>query len=337
MAETKYPLIRYLTLDKCFRNKHKRFFIDDLIDACSSAVADYCGEEICCSRRTIFNDIEFMESDAGWSIPLDRLKDGHRVYYRYSNPDFSINSTVLSETDFTKLNEAVTLLERFKGMPSFEWMDDLLIKLQSGFIKSSDTIIDFEQAPFLKGMEFFDTIFNAILYKQTLKVTYNTYNSQKYTWTIHPYLLKQYNNRWFLFGKNASRNGKISNLSLDRIEKITDDSAPYQEGNGQLQQMLENVVGVTFNENSHVENVKLKFSPTRFPYVTTKLIHKSQTIFDEQERIVQLLVMPNKELIAQILQFGSDVEVLQPSSLRQEVKEIAEKMMENYRQCGQEK
>lgn len=76
MADTKYPTIRYQTLNKCFRNKYKRYYIEDLIDACSEAIYDYCGKEIGCSRRTILNDIDFMESSAGWNIDLRRIKDG---------------------------------------------------------------------------------------------------------------------------------------------------------------------------------------------------------------------------------------------------------------------
>lgn len=108
MADTKYPTIRYQTLDRCFRNKYKRYYIDDLIDACSEAIYDYCGKEIGCSRRTILSDIDFMESDAGWRVPLERYKDGRKVYYRYRDTSFTINETLLSETEYNKLNEAVT-------------------------------------------------------------------------------------------------------------------------------------------------------------------------------------------------------------------------------------
>ena len=148
MADTKYPTIRYQTLNKCFRNKYKRYYIEDLIDACSDAIYDYCGKEIGCSRRTILNDIDFMESSAGWNIDLRRIKDGKRVYYRYRDMDYTINETLLSESEYDKLNEVVIMLERFKGMPCFEWIDDLLFKLQSGLKRSSDVIMDFEQAPY---------------------------------------------------------------------------------------------------------------------------------------------------------------------------------------------
>ena len=330
MADTKYPTIRYQTLDRCFRNKFKRYYIDDLIDACAEAIYDYCGKEIGCSRRTILNDINFMESEAGWSIPLVRHKDGKKVYYRYKNTDFTINETLLSESEYNKLNEAITMLERFKGMPCFEWMDDLLFKLQRGFKKSSTLILDFEHVPSLKGMHYIDRLFNSILYKQTLEIEYRTYNNVLHIWTIHPYLIKQFNNRWFLLGKNTSKKGVISNLPLDRIESISDSGIPYEEDDGRLQQKLDNIVGVTINWDAEVENVKLQFSERRFPYVLTKPLHGSQTIIDEEERIVQINVIPNKELESLILQFGDDVEILSPKNLRNQIKEKIQEMIKKY-------
>ena len=330
MADTKYPIIRYQTLDRCFRNKYKRYYIENLIEACSEAIYDYCGKEIGCSRRTILNDIDFMESTAGWCIPLERYKDGKRVYYRYSDPDFTINESVLSESDLNKLNEAVALLERFKGMPCFEWIDDLLFKLQSGLHRSSDTIIDFEHIPSLKGMNHLDKLFHSILYRQTLEVTYVTYGNEKHIWTIHPYLIKQYNNRWFLFGKNASSQGRISNLPLDRIEDIADSGTPFEEDDSLFKQKLEDVVGVSINWMAEVETVRLRFSEDRFPYVLTKPIHKSQRTVDEAGHVIEIDVIPNKELESIILGYGDDVEVLAPDALRQQIKEKISKMLEKY-------
>lgn len=330
MADTKYPTIRYQTLDRCFRNKYKRYYIDDLIDACAEAIYDHCGKEIGCSRRTILNDIDFMESNAGWRIPLVRHKDGRKVYYRYEDTNFTINETLLSESEYNKLNEAVTMLERFKGMPCFEWMDDLLFKLQSGFKKSSTLILDFEHAPYLKGMHHLDRLFNSILYKQTLEIEYRTFNNILHAWTIHPYLIKQHNNRWFLFGKNASNGGVISNLPLDRIEGITDSGVPYEEEDGKLQQMLDNIVGVTIDWNAEIQDVQLQFSEKRFPYVITKPLHKTQTVTNEEERIIQIQVIPNKELESLILQFGNDVEILSPKALRDQIKEKIQEMIKKY-------
>lgn len=330
MAITKYPMIRYQTLNKCFRNKYRKYYINDLIAACSDAIYNYCGEEKGCSRRTILEDIKFMESDAGWSIELEDGRDGHKRYYRYVDTNFTINETVLSESETDKLNEVILMLERFKGLPCFEWVDDILMKLQSGFRKSAVAIMEFDQASSLKGMEHFDKLFNSILYKQALDIKYKKFGKAEVVWTIHPYLIKQYNQRWFLFGKNSSRGGLISNLPLDRIESISDSNMPYEENDGSLIPMLEKVVGVTVDLSKEAVDVNLKFSLKRLPYVLTKPIHHSQQIVDQENGIIKITVIPNKELEAIILNYGPDVEVLSPLELREQIKEKIDLMSKLY-------
>jgi len=64
-------------------------------------------------------------------------------------------------------------------------------------------IIAFDQNIDLKGIGFLGELFNAILFKRVLKIKYKSFTNEQFeNQTIHPYYLKQYNNRWFLFGKN---------------------------------------------------------------------------------------------------------------------------------------
>jgi hypothetical protein len=75
MATTKYATIRYHALDQCFSNTGKRYYIEDLIDACAQAIYDYAGVKEGVRRRQIFDDLTFMESEQGFSIELDRVTD----------------------------------------------------------------------------------------------------------------------------------------------------------------------------------------------------------------------------------------------------------------------
>ena len=102
MPTNKNASIRYQALDKCFRDRRHRYYIDDLIDKCEEALYYYNGVGGV-SRRQVFEDIKFMESDTGWSIPLERKKDGKKVYYRYEDPDFSINEQPLTDEEAQQL------------------------------------------------------------------------------------------------------------------------------------------------------------------------------------------------------------------------------------------
>ena len=198
MATTKHATIRYQALDKCFRNPGRTYYIHDLIEACNDAIYDYSGIEDGVKRRQVLDDIKFMESEQGWNIPLEHIRDGHKVYFRYEDMSFSINNQPLNETEENQLKEALLTLSRFKGMPQFEWVDEITARLDSGLglSKTSKQIIEFEQNDFLQGLEFITPLYNAILYKKVLNVLYKSFkrvNNQ--TISFHPYYLKQYKNR----------------------------------------------------------------------------------------------------------------------------------------------
>ena len=97
MATNKHATIRYHALDRCFANTGRRYYIEDLIEACNVALCDYTGIDDGVKRRQIFEDINFMESEQGWSIPLERCKDGKRVFYRYEDSTFSIKNQAIND------------------------------------------------------------------------------------------------------------------------------------------------------------------------------------------------------------------------------------------------
>ena len=107
MATNKHAIIRYQTLDKCFRNPGRRYFIGDLVEACSLAIYEYSGSEQGVKRRQVLEDIKFMESPQGWNIPLERLRDGRSVYFRYRNINYSINNEPLNDSEKNQLKEAL--------------------------------------------------------------------------------------------------------------------------------------------------------------------------------------------------------------------------------------
>ena len=76
MSINKNAYLRYQVLDKCFSNKYKIYFIENLLDEVNKALEDFNGSGSKIERRQLFDDIKFMESEAGWSIPLERIKDG---------------------------------------------------------------------------------------------------------------------------------------------------------------------------------------------------------------------------------------------------------------------
>lgn len=332
MPTNKNAAIRYQALDKCFRDFRHRYYIDDLIDACEEALYYYNGIGGV-SRRQIFEDIKFMESDTGWSIPLERKKDGKKVYYRYAQSDFSINKQPLTDEEAQQLQTVILTLSRFRGLPSNEWVEEVISNLEWRFnLKGkNENIIGFEQNLNLKGLEFLSDIIDATSNHQPLRIEYHNYKNggRDISYIVHPYYVKQYNNRWFLFGLDDKRK-EISNLALDRIKSIqvASDIAFIPNEIIDFEHYFDDVVGVSIpKDDVEKDTIALRFTEARFPYVTSKPIHKSQKVVNEEERIISLDVKPTRELEQQILSFGPDVEVLSPVAFRVQ---IAEKIADNY-------
>ncbi len=333
MPTNKNAAIRYQALDKCFRDHRHRYYIDDLIAACEEALYYYNGIGGV-SRRQIFEDIKFMESDTGWSIPLERKKDGKKVYYRYAQSGFSINKQPLTDEEAQQLKTVILTLSRFRGLPSNEWVEEVISNLEWRFnLKGKDeNIISFGQNPNLKGLEFLSNAIDAASNHQPLKIEYHNYKNggKDFLLVVHPYYVKQYNNRWFLFGLDNNRM-EISNLALDRIVSIqvASDVTFIPNETIDFDCYFDEIVGVSIpKDDVKKETIILRFTDARFPYVTSKPIHKSQTVVSEEEHIISLNVKPTHELVQQILSFGADIEVLLPETLRTQIAGI---IAENYK------
>lgn len=339
MPVNKHALIRYHALDKCFSNFAKRYYIEDLIAACNEALYNFTGNERYgdplspgISRRQVLVDIDFMESPEGWSAMVERVKDGRRVYYRYEDRDYSINNQPITDEELTQLRETMLMLSRFKGLPQLEWMDALLTNLEDKFhLKGSDShVISMDGNAYVAGIEYLAPLFNAIVNKTPLKIQYNTFDGRSFKWEIHPYHIKQYNNRWFLIGLNNDGYGNLTTLALDRINDVAILGNHYIPNAlvEDFDEYFDDIIGVSFPAEKTLETVTLKFSKNRFPYVEAKPLHGSQKTLSAEEGLIELNLIPNKELEALILSFGDDVEVISPASLKES---IAQKIANAYK------
>jgi predicted DNA-binding transcriptional regulator YafY len=332
MSTNKHAIIRYQTLDKCFRNTGRKYAIDDLIEECNKAIYEYSGNEDGIKKRQLYDDIRFMESEQGWNIELIKDKEGRRVFYRYENPSFSISNQPLNETEANQLREALLTLDRFKGLPQYNWINELNTRLESTFNlkQQNDIIISFEQNEYLKGLEYIPELYNAILYKKVLNIEYKNFKTDTpTTLSLHPYYLKQYNMRWFLFGKSNGYE-TITNLALDRIESIQETLLEYKETAIDFNEYFEDVVGVTVS-NDEVQAILIEANQSLVPYLKTKPIHGSQKIKEEDGKyFIHLNLIPNYELETLILSFGEKVKLITPAFLVDKLKDRINKMKNNY-------
>ena len=322
MSTNKFALIRYKILDSCFRNYGRRYFIDDLIHECSKVLQDISGESVGISRRQIFDDISFMESNEGWQIELLRKKDGRKVYYQYADSTFSINNMPLNEIEIHHLSSIIDSLSQFKGMPQFEFLNEILPKLKQGVdIKNTSLkIMEFDTNEYLKGIDNLGILYNSIFYQKVLGIKYKPFeNELPFEIEFHPYYLKQYNNRWFLFGYNPEVNKYDWNLAIDRIESIQEISKKDYQINNEIdwQEYFEDMIGVTKPLGGKVDDIVLHFYGKTGKYMETKPLHGSQksSWIDENTFEVRLKLIINFEFERLVMSYADNLSIIKPVEL----------------------
>jgi predicted DNA-binding transcriptional regulator YafY len=205
--------------------------------------------------------------------------------------------------------------------------------MKLGLSHNNDKIIEFDQNNFLKGLEYISPIYNSILYKKALSFEYKSFKQDTtQSFILHPYFLKQYNNRWYVFGKNDD-NQLIINLALDRIASIQEIKKAFIPNTGiDFGEYFEDIIGVTISNEAQIQNVILKVNNSLLPYITTKPIHGSQKIKEKGAAytVISLQLIPNYELESLILSYGEGLEVLEPQTLREIIKKRVELISSNY-------
>ncbi|XOV94268.1 MAG: helix-turn-helix transcriptional regulator [Bacteroidota bacterium] len=323
-------LIRFWAYDQCLQNRKIKYTWKDLLKKANEASEEAGYEPI---KKTMFyKDIHAMQAPP-YRAPIETIKEGRDSYYRYSDPDFSIKNQKLNELEAEELKSALMVLSRFKGMPQFDWVNEIIPKIeqQFGLNNESTSIIGFDENVDLKGMEFFGELFNAILYKKPLIIHYQSFKStEPKAFEISPFYLKQHNNRWFLFGQ-VERFPGLTVLSLDRIEAIKETKTAYiQNTSYDFDEYFEDIIGVTKPEGQECEKITLWFSPSQSPYIKTKPLHgtQKQRFNEDGSSEVTIEVISNFELQQLILSYGEHCRVLGPDNLAGIMSSRVKKMMD---------
>lgn len=336
MPVNRLALIRYKTIDNCLRNRYRKWTIENLVEACSGALYEFEGINDGISLRTIQLDIQNMRSEKlGYNAPIKVVE---KKYYIYEDPDFSITNMPLTSSDVNTLSQITHILKQFEGFAQFSDMDEVLKKIENKVFainNQSRTIIDFDKNNNVKGIKFLEEIYNAIKNKICLKIVYQSFNTPKPT-IIHlsPYLLKEYRNRWFVFGKR-NHSEKISPLALDRIHRIkpSKDESFQENTLFDADKYFKDIIGVTKYDNINPQKIVFWVEKDHAPYVLTKPYHPSQQTVKTTEdgTIFSINVIPNFEMERELIGFGEFLKVIEPADLRKKFKERIKKMQTLYK------
>lgn len=331
MSSNKNALIRYKILDKCLKNKFKQYTLEDLMDECSEALFEFEGKESFVSKRTVQLDLQNMRSEKfGYEAPIEVYG---RKYYRYSDSDYSIHNIQVNENDLKAMNNAIQILKQFKDFSMFKEMNGVIQKLEDSVNSTNQkSIIHLDKNEQLKGLEHIDVLYSNILNKKVLRILYKSFKAREAQYmTVHPQLLKEYNNRWFLI---CWHKNNMMNLALDRIEIIeVDENCVYIDKDFDADRYFGEVIGATVSETQRPQNVIFSVAHKHAPYVKTKPFHHSQVILKEDQEYTtfKICVQLNFELERMILGMGEFLTVLAPRKLKKRIVKSIKLAHENYK------
>lgn len=335
MPVNKDALIRYRVINRRLKNKYKPYpSLEELIEACEDAL----GKDI--SKRSIQGDLQAMrtDSDLGYNAPIvyDKANGG----YKYSDENYSIDNIPLNEDDFKTLELATGILEQFKNVEVLQPFSGIIEKIASSYrisrqaeLKDQKEFIEFESLPPAKGTNFIGDLLQVIKDQKQINLFYKGFNhATEKKYKLHPYLLKEYRNRWYLIAWNVEKE-MINTFGLDRIVSIEEKEKYFEiDKSFNSEDYFRESFGITAPQKLKVKKVRLKFSRSQANYILSQPLHPSQKVIEEKSKsiTIELKVMISYELKSQILSYGNSVQVLSPKSLRQEIVEELKNSLSNY-------
>lgn len=298
------------------------------------------------TERTIQKDLVLLEEYKdilGISFATRRV--GRKKLVRYVDPSKSIFRRELSERERMWLSEMLALLVQFDGLPSGEAVDKLADKLN--LQPSECRAIQLSESPYPVKKSYFNELFHAIIQQKVVSLSYAAFSKPSESLCLSPYLLKEYNRRWFLFA--ADETGTLRTVALDRIRGVEQVGAGvgYIPCEIDWTDYFDEIIGVTRTRYGDQEvsatSVLFWVSDRSLPYVQSKPLHSSQVTQKVSESMLRakypsfvgggffrIECIPNYEMYRELSSFGKELIVLSPRSVQDAVYEEYKKMCEVY-------
>jgi predicted DNA-binding transcriptional regulator YafY len=285
-------------------------------------------------KRTLYRDLNYLIQEK--NAPLHRPEKGDNFYYYEEK--FSVKNIPIDEDDVAALRKAIEILRQVDSFQLLGDVEEVINKLENRIYTRTErpeTSVQFEKHTTSLGHEHIEELFDAIQSKSALKLIYQPFfDKPEKSCTVHPYLLKEYRNRWFLLGREGSRD-QITIYAVDRIKKIKNTDEPFLPNDFfRPEEYYKNVVGVSVPPDAKPKRIEIKASKDAAPYILSKPIHHSQNTTKKLKDggvVIELLLIINYELKALLLSYGAGIEIRKPAALRIEMASIIEQMRRRYK------
>ena len=338
MAANKYALLRYRIIDRCLTNTARPFpSKEELREACEESLFGSSGENV--SISTIEKDMWAMknESELGFYAPI-AYHPQERGYF-YEDPEYTIQNISLNDEDLNAIRFAVNTLEQFRDMPIFSQFGNAIGKITDRLKISPDVqdaaigkYVQFEQAPEVGGTEFLAPLLDAIKSRTSVLFNYQKFsNYERKSYSIDPYLLKEYRNRWYVIGYSPDRKDFLT-FGLDRLSELEVSDQKFDVVKSfSADRFFRHSIGIT-EGGKEPEDIVLEFAPVQGKYILSSPLHHSQKLIEESPTgiTISIYALVTFELVQQLLSYGSSVKVKKPESLKGRLIEEHKKSISQY-------
>ncbi|MEP7266151.1 MAG: WYL domain-containing protein [Saprospiraceae bacterium] len=334
MATNLHAALRYNIIDQCLRDVERTYKWKDLALKCYDELILRDSKYKLPSRRAVMYDIHYMRSGIlGYEAPIEY--NNQKGYY-YSEPTFSIHKASLTNIQLRDLNNALYLLRQLtknnKLAGILASIEVISQKLNVAFKQvATDQIIYFEESFNEQGQKWIDALYYYIQNTQAINIQYKPFDKDEQSFIFSPYILKEYNNRWYVIGYHHDLN-QIINIALDRIQETKPSFAKYiNDEHFSHDHYYKNIYGVTVMPNAKVEKIEFIATTLLSQYLDTKPLHATQIKLKESKDgdIYQVSVIMNYEITRKLFGFADDIKILSPKALQKEIYEMANSIVAN--------
>ena len=183
------------------------------------------------------------------------------------------------------------------------------------------------------GREHLTTILEAMKESRVVNITYRPFKrSHGYTFSIEPYCVKLFENRWYVLAHNNRDEIKI--YGLDRVDdaEIMDDRYKFPK-NFDADNYFSTAYGVVIGYDVKPQRIVVRANEDHKHYLKSLPLHHSQRLIEDYGEYAdfELYLSPTYDFVMKLLQVGAMIEVISPASLRKTMKGWISDMYELYK------
>ena len=277
------------------------------------------------SPATFKRDLAKLRDQLHVPITFDRKLGGYRLEQGHTDSELSGLSFSPEEVlALLTIEQMLTQLERGLPGPKLKPLQNRLIDMLKKRISNGQLAARIRLLQSGKRqvtLKNFEAVASATIARKHITIThYNRQNDEHVARKVSPQQLVYYRDNWYLDAWCHMRKA-LRSFPADAVTACEELEEPaFEVESDQLRVAMQSSYGIYSGEPKAW--AKLKFSPQRSRWVSRETWHPSQLVHTEPDSIymIEIPYSNERELLGDILRFGSEVEVLEPQNLRSRIK-----------------